>query len=128
MPSIRSTLLLTGAICALLGAPAARAGGPNVAVCLTLQESYNACIREQQRRQRGGWGGGWDGDEGRGDWGRRGGYDRDDDGYGRGYGGGYGGGYGRGYGGGYGRRHGGGGNPQAACMNWLLQIKAAGCF
>lgn len=123
MPSIRSIFLLAGAVCALLGAPAAQAGGPNVAVCYTLQEGYNACIRDQQRRGGGGWGGG-----GRGGWG--GGYDRDDDdGYGRGYGRGYGGGGygGGGYGGGgYGPRR--GGNPQAACMNWLLQIKAAGCF
>ncbi|MGJ0507128.1 MAG: hypothetical protein ACR652_08315 [Methylocystis sp.] len=88
MPSIRSIFLLAGAVCALLGAPAAQAGGPNIAVCYTLQEGYNACIRDQQRR--GGGGGGWGGG-GRGGWG--GGYDRDDDdGYGRGYGRGYGGG------------------------------------
>lgn len=132
MSAIRTTLLLAGAACALLGAPAAQAGGPNIPFCLALQENYNACIRQQQARQRGGWGGGGGG------WDRRGrdydGYDDDDRGYRRGYGdgygygrGGYGDGYGRGgYGGGYGRR--GGGNPQAACMNWLIQIKAAGCF
>lgn len=92
---------------ALLGATAAEAG-PNVPLCLSLQNSYNACMVQAQRQ---GWGG-----------------------YG-GWGGGYDNGYG-GYGGGWGddddyyryqRRQYRSASKQAECARWLYAIQQAGC-
>lgn len=145
----------------LLPVEAANAGGPNVAVCMTLSNAYNQCVTDQRSRRpqpRGGYNQGYGGygqgyDQGYGQ-----GYGRGRGPYGQGYGQGYGGqGYGgQGYGGqGYGQGGGWGGGggwgddddeaygyrrrpqrrpPQPgipyeqACANWLLQLKAAGCY
>jgi hypothetical protein len=132
---LRSSLLLAAAAGSLLPAPSAQAGGPNIAVCMTLANAYNQCIRDQQRQPQPRYGGGYGG-----------GYDRDEDdgpGYGRppqggGYGGrgynGNGGGYGQGYGQGWDRdywrqqRRPRPNNAQQACMSWLIQMKAANCY
>lgn len=119
MPTIR-TLFLAGAAGALFAAFPAQAGGPNVAVCMTLANAYNNCVVEQQSLA-----GRWDASRG----------------YGGGYGGGYRGGYDRddgGYGGGWDeddyadwraqRRAARANRAQAACMNWLIQMKAANCY
>jgi hypothetical protein len=145
-------LLLAAATAFLLTAPAARAGGPNVAVCMTLSNAYNQCVRDQQakRQPRGGGYGQYQGGPGYGGGGRppRGGYGQGYGGYGQGYGQGYGNGYGQGQG--WGGNGGGWGDddegygyqqrPQRrpppspaipieqACMNWLIQLKAAGCY
>jgi hypothetical protein len=109
----------------LLPIEAANAGGPNVAVCMTLANAYNQCIVAQRQRQPrgGGYGQGY-GPQG---------YDRR--GYGQGYDPGWGGG-GSGWGDdddeGYGYRrpqrrpppYG----PREACMSWLIQMKAANCY
>lgn len=151
MPSfMRSSLSLAAAAFALLAAGAANAG-PNVPLCLAIENNYNNCLLQQQRQPQGG--GGYGGGDYGGDYG--GGYGGG--GYGRGgYGGG---GYGRGGygGGGYGRGgYGGGGyggygggwdgddddqwrerpprgaaaanRAQAACMPWIVQLKANHCF
>jgi hypothetical protein len=126
MSLFRSALVMSVALGALVAAPAAQAGGPNIAVCYALSTEFNKCVNRYQQQQRGGWGG--DGGQG----------------YGGGYGGGYGrGGYGRGgYGGGYGGgqwdgdgdgwrprpRPQRGGDAAAACQGWLIQMKAANCF
>ncbi len=111
MPTIR-TYFFAAAAGALLAASPAKAGGPNVAVCMTLANAYNNCVVEQQSLA-GRWGGG----------------------------GGYGGG---GYGGGYPddgdwddedyaywraqRRAARANRAQAACMGFLVQMKAANCY
>jgi hypothetical protein len=141
-----SSLLLAAATPLLLPAPAAHAGGPNVAVCMTLSNAYNQCVRDQQSRRpqpRGGYG------QYQGGPGYGGGRPPRGGGYGQGYGQGYGNGYGQGYGQGQGWGGGGWGDddegygyqqrprprpPQPgipieqACMNWLIQLKAAGCY
>jgi hypothetical protein len=141
-----SSLLLLAATALLLPAPAAHAGGPNVAVCMTLSNAYNQCVRDQQSRRpqpRGGYGQQYQGGPGYGGGGRPprgGGYGQGYGGYGQGYGqGGWGGGGGGGWGDddeGYGYQP----RPQRrpppspaipieqACMNWLVQLKAAGCY
>ncbi|GLI94776.1 hypothetical protein [Methylocystis echinoides] len=121
MSLLRPSLVAAGLLAAALaGASAAQAGGPNVAVCLALQNEFGKCVNNYQRQPRRGWDGG--------------GYDR---GYG---GGGYGGGYGGRPGGGYGGQWGDdgdgwrrprpqrGGDAAAACQGWLIQMKAANCF
>jgi uncharacterized membrane protein len=90
MSLFRSALVMSVALGALVAAPAAQAGGPNIAVCYALSTEFNKCVNRYQQQQRGGWGG--DGGQGYGGQGYGGGYGRG--GYGRG---GYGGG---GYGGG----------------------------
>lgn len=121
---------------ALFDAPLAEAG-PNPAYCMAMAQTYNNCLRDNQRtggrggydrhgyddEGRGGYSGGYAGEESYGyGGGRRGGGYR-----GGGYDGGYRGGYG---GGGYGhdRRQRRAANAQAACAPWLMQMKASGCF
>lgn len=153
----RSSLLLAAATALLLPTGAADAGGPNVAVCMTLSNAYNQCVTAQRSRRPQPRGGGYN--QGYGGYGQ--GYDQ---GYGQGYGRGrgpYGQGYGQGYGGqgyggqGYGQGGGWGGGGgwgddnegyggyrrppprrapppgipyEPACANWLIQLKAAGCY
>lgn len=93
----RSLLLLAVAASAILGAPAVEAG-PNVPLCLAIQNNYNACIQQQSR-----YGGGY--------------------GYGRGHGGGWG---GDAYG--YRRQQRRAQHAQAACAPWIVQLKANRCF
>ncbi len=121
MPLFRHSLLMAGALGALLTAPAAQAGS-NIAACWALSNEFNKCVREYQYPSRG-YGRGWDGDGG---W-QQGGFGGRRGGYGRGYDGGYGGGWdgdqwqGR-------QRRPRGGDAAAACQAWLIQMKAAGCF
>ncbi len=120
MPKLRF-LLLAGAAGALLTAHPAVAGGPNIAVCMTLSNAYSNCLAEQTVASR---------NLGRGPY--RGGYG------GYGYGPGYG-----GYGGpgGYGgwddedydawraQRNAARANyARTACNGWLVQMQAANCF
>jgi hypothetical protein len=71
-------LLFAVAACGLLLAPAAKAG-PNVALCVALENNFNECMRQQQRQNAAG---GWNNGYGQGyghSWG-----DNDwDEGYGR---------------------------------------------
>jgi hypothetical protein len=107
MPLFRPMLLAVGAFGVLLAAPAAQAGGPNVAVCWTLSNQFNQCVRDYQYPRQG--------------------YGRDWNDGGWGGGGGYGGGWdgdnwqGR-------RRLPRRGDAAAACQGWLIQMKAANCF
>jgi hypothetical protein len=107
---------------ALLAASAAKAG-PNVPLCLALENNFNECMRQQQRQNAWGGGGqGWGGGYGQGDYGRggygHGGYDRGwgdgdwDDGYG---------GYPRP------RRQPRGAAKQAECARWLAAIQQNNC-
>ncbi|RTL82460.1 MAG: hypothetical protein EKK29_16255 [Hyphomicrobiales bacterium] len=111
MPAIR-TLFFAGAVGALIAAQPAKAGGPNVAVCMTLANAYNTCVVEQQSYGGGGWGGprGYGGGYGQGypddgDW------DDEDYAYWRAQ-----------------RRAARANRAQAACMSWLVQMKAANCY
>ncbi|WP_442755082.1 hypothetical protein ACNHKD_00010 [Methylocystis sp. JAN1] len=102
MPVFKRLAFLVASAPALLGATAAKAG-PNVPLCLSLQNSYNACMVQAQRQQ--GWGGyghGW-GDGYGGGWG-------DDDDYYR-----------------YQRRQQRGVAKQAECARWLYAIQQNGC-
>lgn len=112
---IVTSSLLAAALAAPL-APTGAQAGPNVPLCIAIQNNYNNCLVQQNRRA-GVYGGG----------------------YGRGYGGGYGG-YGGGWGGGWGDDdeggyYGGGqrnsaraAQAQQACMGWIAQLKANNCF
>jgi hypothetical protein len=103
-PSAKRLALLVAAATALLAAPAAEAG-PNVPLCLSLENSYNACIRQAQRQNAwGGYGGGWDGGQG---WGGDGGWDDD---------------YYRGR-----RRQQRALSKQAECARWLYAIQQNNC-
>lgn len=103
MPASKRFALFAAVATALAVSSAAQAG-PNVAVCVTLQNNYNACMVQAQRQQ--GWGGqgyggGWDG--GYGGWG-------DDDDYYRQQ-----------------RRQRRAVSKQAECARWLYAIQQNGC-
>lgn len=73
MTVARHLFLLAATTGLIVATAAAAQAGPNVAVCLALQNNYNACMVQAQRQQ--GWGGGGYG--GGGGWGG-GGWDDDD--------------------------------------------------
>lgn len=109
MSRIRRLLLASAG--ALLAASPVQAGGPNVAVCMTLANAYNNCIVQQNYAAgRGGPPRGYPGGYGRG-YDDRGGWDADDDAYWRAQ-----------------RRAARANRAQAACMGWLAQMKAANCY
>lgn len=104
MPLFKRFAVPAAAAAALFGATAVKAG-PNAPLCLSLQNSYNACMVQAQRmgwRGHGGWGGGYD----------------------NGYGGGWGGDDDYRH---YQRRQYRSASKQAECARWLYAIQQNGC-